>query len=1386
MRRTALGMVMAAGLAFATVPAWAQLGEEVSPVYIADAPLADEALNTVEAMMARGGQDEAVRLIQRVLDEQGDRLTASDRAGVFVPVRDRVYRAVLGQPDLLAAYRLRQTARAAALLDEGRWREVEAGSWLTAPGFEASLRLAQTLTESARFGSAVRVLTQLEEHPDAAVLAPDAAGLAATAARYADSEAGWLLASRWAARAGMAPPDRTAAERPDRAAASVVMGLDWAGLPAAPVELVGVVPKALHRAELTEMEVGDDPDQRVVAGGATRAELPWSIGTLTGSDLFVSDGMTVSCLDRFTLRPRWRLREPVPSLDEPNTPQARARLGRVVEDSSTVSVDGDDVFAALGLPRSGGEVSTGRVVCADRATGRVRWSVLLGDLSPELAGADPRGPVVVSGDVVVVGARKNLRSRRLVGLSLVGLDRQTGALLWSRAVGSAGSLPFQQLTHLAEGGAVLDGVVYWTDKMGLISALDIATGRVLWVRETNAPGLYARGGRTPFATSVPIVTEAGLFVLTPDQSTIVLIDRETGEIRHSRPAEPAGQAGYLVRVGDRIASVGITHAAFYDAVRFETQAATMSGELAARGLRGRAVAAGDRLAVPTDTGLTLVDPTGTRQPVQIELEATGNPVLADGQVVIIDETEAHSFLSWETASAMLQRRMDQGEIEAALAMAELAHRSGREDRVLGAVDAAVKLVGADGGERARVFEVVRRLADPDAGDGTPVGVGLRGALLDRMGTLARSPEQRVTHAMAVGSWRAASGDVSGAARAYQDLLLDAAVSRAVWSGGGLSVRGELEASRRLQDLATRFGSRAMELPDRMAAAELAAMAPEADADAWALLARRYPASPIAPAAWARAAALSAAGGRAPSAERAARSGLRASELANQRGEVIEPTVAAELAGALITALQGQGRVDEARDAWAEMVATHGDIAPTVDGRAVSVGSVSARRDAAIGPRITPSETPAMLPGTPVAESVGNDPALLLMHAAQLGELAMYRSDGSGVRAVWRMSGLGSVAPAVVYTDARSVVLVWPGEIETGRQPVAEARSVQTGELLWSSRVRDRLDTLQANADPASRADGQIVSPLDGAMPNAQLIAACDGRTLVVTDRQGKTVGLDATTGRELWLRTLGLSRVYGIDLNAGVLGVCGAAVRRTDPNDIEVRLRGVAEAVDPRTGETIQTLDDLGGEARWVRVAADGQVVVASPSRLVAMDTLDARVDWSNSDEELATSMGAWMLGDTLVVLGADGLLWPVSRREGVRSPAPMDTLGRAADRGWVELTRTGGLVTCLSAQGLSVHTPDGSLVTADALDTQRAFVSNAIAGRRAVLVERPVASDSGGTVCGVAVLDATTGALTDRVTLALPPGVRRSPERTALIDGMIVIGFGEVSVVLPAPSPEG
>src|SRR5690606_31084320 len=145
----------------------------------------------------------------------------------------------------------------------------------------------------------------------------------------------------------------------------------------------------------------------------------------------------------------WRNQTAIDATDIPTNNDARARLGRIIEDSTTLSIQGNALYIPSGIPRGGDRAGDNRIIKLDAQTGQIKWAKSLLELDPSLIDASIRGPIIVDQGVVVVGARTNNRRQRLISFTALGLDAQTGDLLWIQPIGSAGSLPFQQMGQLA-------------------------------------------------------------------------------------------------------------------------------------------------------------------------------------------------------------------------------------------------------------------------------------------------------------------------------------------------------------------------------------------------------------------------------------------------------------------------------------------------------------------------------------------------------------------------------------------------------------------------------------------------------------------------------------------------------------------------------------------------------------------------------------------------------------------------------------------------------------------------------------------------------------------------------------------------------------------------
>ena len=179
---------------------------QLNPVYVDESTLARESLSRVRELSGAGNVNEAVRVLQSLLDSEGMRLLPVADSGQAVPaapaaspeapdtqppgeqegeakrsparagadsqealfegVRAVIHRQLLGEASLLNAYRAAQQSRAQALLDGGDIEGVWQRYALTAAGLEAGLRRAQMQLEDARFEAARLTLEDLLSHPD--------------------------------------------------------------------------------------------------------------------------------------------------------------------------------------------------------------------------------------------------------------------------------------------------------------------------------------------------------------------------------------------------------------------------------------------------------------------------------------------------------------------------------------------------------------------------------------------------------------------------------------------------------------------------------------------------------------------------------------------------------------------------------------------------------------------------------------------------------------------------------------------------------------------------------------------------------------------------------------------------------------------------------------------------------------------------------------------------------------------------------------------------------------------------------------------------------------------------------------------------------------------
>lgn len=954
-------LLAAAGLfGFRAQPVRAQpAGLPENPVFVNESIAAGEALARARENLASGNIDQAVRLLQRVLDDDatggagappssgthaaGGLVQSSADPMLYLPVRAVVHQLLQSDAALLERYRASQDRQAADDLAAGRIRLVEHCRLLTAAGLEAALALAGEEVEASQFWAAWHTLVQLKAHPDAQdgtakgrAVCQRATRMALTIAAYLDSA--WVSAEAraWAQRAGLndAAPGRIAGPNGPR----VISPLTAQAVPS----IEALVSRPVVSAAFASRDASGTSRGGGANGRTTPESLPPSgrdlriMPSLCADTVVVPSPRGITAFDRLTLNPRWRLDartllglEPDPDEQEANQLRGRGGL-RTYDDVASAAVRGPWVVA--GISGESRDEEQDLVAAIDGPTGRVRWTKWSGQIDPALFRARLRGPIVLEGDLAIVSFRKELRERRLgAALYLAGLSLDDGSTRWTSLVGSIGALPFTPSAPATDGGLISDGVYLRSDRMGLLAAYVAGNGRPIWVRRFAGEVPGANNGGSSWHMQLPAVCGSRAVVLTPDRRQMVAVDIGTGGVAWRVDEQRTGQALYVLGMGEsRLVLVNDDGVRFVDASEPATGPMRIA-RFEAPGIRGRAVVAGSGVLVPLVGGVAWINPDlgpdqpgSPEKPLVVPIDDSGSLLADSGQLLVADDSRLHSYLSWEAGDRLLSDRIKAAPTDAAAAIAltEFAYRAGRHERVLFAADAAVSALRAGAISAADLAEAVepdrRRLLGAlrtmiaaslrDNAASPPASGVLSPALLmgvlERFSAMARTSEETAAHHFYLGRAHERAGRFTDAVAVYQSVLASADLCAAMWQGERLGIRADAEATRRLETILASNGRAVYAAVDREFASTLAAAPQTASATDLEQIARRYPVAAGVPALWLRVAALYRLQDRPRAAARALEAGL---QTAQRLPDATMPVVG-ELAGELVANLRERSLV----------------------------------------------------------------------------------------------------------------------------------------------------------------------------------------------------------------------------------------------------------------------------------------------------------------------------------------------------------------------------------------------------------------------------------------------------------------------------------------------
>jgi outer membrane protein assembly factor BamB len=986
-----------------------------------------------------------------------------------------------------------------------------------------------------------------------------------------------------------------------------------------------------------------------------------------------------------------------------------------------------------------------------------------------------------------------------------------------------------------------EGVVYCADSLGFIGAVEAASGRVLWVRRIPATSLMPGMGveqLRPWQYGSLIASGGSVYALAPDRSGLLQLDAATGNVRARRSSSALGEPLYLLRVGERFGAVG------NDSIVFGGLGAVAEGPVHrssrfAEGIRGRVVVAGESLVVPVVGGVAVIESSEPAKHRVERLSEMGNVLPLESQLLAIDGRRLHSYLTWNMAHDLLDRRMraDPGDAEPAITYAELAYRAGRHEGIAPAADRALAALEqrAAGEEsrsaRRRLFTVLKEMVEttqaawepvatapapaarpgesPQARSAEPerprLSLADLGAVVQRLGRAAQDSNDRVAYYLALGRLREAENSPAQAAEAYQRILAEPPLQAATWRGPRASVRGELEASRRVRQLLADFGAPAYAAFEAQASEELGMLGAGAGAEALESLARRYPAAGASARAWSRAAEQHRQARRPRSEIAALREGLAVAEVATGAGSLRDPELLGRLAGNLVVALERGEQYYAAAQLLTKMKAKYPQLAlvgpagtPVAEsGQELSRRLAQVERLPRIGTQLQPQVQVIAGWGVMAPRSRGRAGAAsehVILGSPSEQKVALWSAapagEGTGMgrtqlHQVWARAYEGR-APTVLRQDPDVVYLLWPAR-ESRQGPSLEAINALDGATIYRS---PDLRTLFASDTNLERQiellRNTIDTPLDGAVSMGAVLTALDGDVVVLVERTGRAAAFERGTGKLLWARATPVNQVHDIALAGGVLAVGGEATPESDPYAL-VGLVPAISLLDARTGEVVHRLAEVNGQVRWLRIgqgANEQAVLIAGlAAEVTSIDLTSGAVNWAATGGAAFGSSDAWVFGDRIFLLDENRALFLIDAATGRLPQQPLNTEDRLFGMGPIEGTRVGrDRFAFASERGLCIFDRAGTLVGLDPLQDET--------GETTILTPAPTQGSF------VAVENTPRHRAEERLTYTLhimdnESGMLRSsralrlelpPRRLAVMDGRIVLTAGNITLVYEAP----
>ena len=1214
--------------------------EAVADTYLNESLEAREALSAAGSLAEVQQWSQAARTLQEASRSHGDTLVRAGPA-LYIPVRLAVSRTVaLWPPAGLAAYR-------ALYEDEARQGLERAGVRFDLPALldlfdeyfctESGVATGETAAElalsSGEFALAQSIYRRLLDlHPDRASLRETMAPrLAVTLALMGQSEAARQTVEevqdgasnvRWL---GNVQPLASVVEqclsafRPQTAAEHA---FDWPAYGGGPARDRAVAFDPDDLGLLFHASGGSDAaTEDINHDSAASVAFP----IVTDGRLTVADGSSVWAADARTGRLLWRYRG-VPA----DFAESWGSLRRSVPWSAPCAA-GDRVYAVIHAePDIGWGVGlerphVSRLVCLHADDGRELWRADGADLAEGFVEVRFDGaPLVTGGNVYVVVRRQ--RSFGFEDAILCRFDAETGRRMSRAHLCGASTGEYGRQRNTTSIPSLVDGVLYVESSLGVVAAVCPHRGKVRWVHayDTLSRREWGRGqgARAEVAGGWqfnPVFAVPDRLIALPlDCESLLVLDRSDGGLVRSVPRSELADARAVVSVrGSRLYGLGAAGAFCYDLA----EAALMwtAPWPAEAEITGYAALTETELLIPTSAGLCRVDlAAGDLKSVAWDEGLGGNLLPMPDQLVVaaFDGVRVYARRAdvWARHEAEFHARpQDPG---AALDLADVAFRLGRDGEGAAAVEEAVRRAGGFAGPmradvKRRLFEDSLRFAAR-----LQSREGVDPVVLSRLFAVAtETPPDVDAHGrrrLTQAAWDESAGRIREAVALYQQVIADRSLREHVSA-----------ASEPAGELARRHVARLMEWhgPDVYAACEREARELLAAADRTGevgLLDRvtdTYPNSQAAGVALVEKGRRLAGQGDATGAAEAFRAAL-----ARYATTVDTPAVIRALADAYVQ----DGR-HESAFRWMVRGARQFPLYRfEVDGERLDFAVCRDRLHAQWGPLEPPRPALgppliALAPRTFLSELTLLAPRFTDTRRASWRQYYVFvesgiQAFGAGNQPVWPTPAPCRMAPELLLaTDDVAVVA-------TRHQVLAVDAS--TGTVRWSYGVYPA-DLLDPNTDHEQFTEFRAFG--------------YGNDRLVCVQEDGQTVCLDVRDGRVVWRRQIEGEAVGDVNMSEAWVIVRAARLGRP-----------VLEVLDAQTGDRGRQLRPPVNEVVVASaLSLDGKAIAVTPRNLCAFDVSSGQLLWQRRLDRVVLPATVCADVDGLCFATASGLLEKVSLDNG-------------------------------------------------------------------------------------------------------------------------------------------